>query len=261
LDYYKYNAQSGKIIKAVIKDDKSDTKLNIPILNEAGDQLAYATLKSDGTKESLFFSAIDQLLIFKVFGIGQISTSYTLDITTTPYDNGTPDTDSDCTNDITWGASDKFEINQIIGNWTLKGWVDGDNDGKVEQTDVTFSMEDIHCKGFDSLVIMMGNTSCALCPGTYSRFAEIKDDIRAQNSELLMYYGKADGELTIQETYNIISGYGMEGGYITAQKYPIDDTGLYATVSVVDMKTGKLLGLQLTKTEDVMDRVKYAHEH
>jgi len=67
------------------------------------------------------------------------------------------DTDSDECAPVVWGWG--FDIGQVPANWSLSGYVDGNDDGVVEQVQVPFTLEDIHCSGKQSLHLIIGSAS------------------------------------------------------------------------------------------------------
>ena len=69
--------------------------------------------------------------------------------------DGDSDGDGDCP-DVAWGSG--LEIGQIVANWTQSGYIDSDGDGTVEQTEVNFSLDDIHCD-VQSIVLIIGAKS------------------------------------------------------------------------------------------------------
>lgn len=73
-------------------------------------------------------------------------------------DGGDTDSaDDECTAPFEWGSG--LEQYEIPGNWEFTGYFDQDGDGVVEQEEVTFTLEDIHCTGLQSLVVIVGDTS------------------------------------------------------------------------------------------------------
>lgn len=78
-------------------------------------------------------------------------------------DNATPDGGSDTDTgdwvcpDVEWGSG--MSTGNAVSNWAMSGFIDGDLDGVVEQEQVDFTLEDIHCTGQQSLVVMWGDTS------------------------------------------------------------------------------------------------------
>ena len=75
--------------------------------------------------------------------------------------DGDSDSDSDSDADEceppTWGSG--AGIGMPVANWTVSGYADGDGDHVVEQEEVTFSLEDIHCRGVQSAVVLIGDTT------------------------------------------------------------------------------------------------------
>jgi hypothetical protein len=65
------------------------------------------------------------------------------------------DSDGDCPG-ITWGSG--LTQGQPVANWSQSGYIDSDDDGSVEQTEVNFSLGDIRCNGRKSMVLMIGDT-------------------------------------------------------------------------------------------------------
>ncbi|MBW2277890.1 MAG: hypothetical protein JRF63_10380 [Deltaproteobacteria bacterium] len=66
------------------------------------------------------------------------------------------DTDTDDCDAPDWGSD--WEVGQPVANWTQLGYVDADDDGFVDLEEVTFSLEDISCAGFESIVMLIGDT-------------------------------------------------------------------------------------------------------
>jgi hypothetical protein len=76
---------------------------------------------------------------------------------------GDTDTDSDSDSDtgecspVEWGSG--LIIDQAVSNWSQTGYIDSDLDGVVEQQEVEFTLEDVHCTGKESMVVIYGDTS------------------------------------------------------------------------------------------------------
>jgi hypothetical protein len=69
-------------------------------------------------------------------------------------------TDSDTTltvdcEGIPWGT--QWVVGQTVANINIAGFADTDGDHQVEQTETTFSFEDIACAGFESVLIVWAN--------------------------------------------------------------------------------------------------------
>lgn len=80
-------------------------------------------------------------------------------------DSGDSDTSgTDCHNDIDWGNAGAGntpidqDVGQVIANWSHTGYIDQDGDGIVETEQVSFNMEDVHCTGKKSMLVLMGDT-------------------------------------------------------------------------------------------------------
>lgn len=67
--------------------------------------------------------------------------------------------DTDDCEAVEWGAETAFTEGMPVGNWIHDGYIDGDGDGFVEEVEVEFSLEDIHCAGYQSIVLMVGDTT------------------------------------------------------------------------------------------------------
>jgi hypothetical protein len=74
--------------------------------------------------------------------------------TDTETDTGTGD---ECVAPFEWG--DSFEKNEVIANWSFTGYIDADGDGIVEQEEVGFDMDTIHCLGLQSIVLAISDTT------------------------------------------------------------------------------------------------------
>jgi hypothetical protein len=69
------------------------------------------------------------------------------------------DTDTDDCTAVEWGDLTDFTEGIPVGNWIHNGYIDGDQDGFVEEAEVEFSLEQIHCAGYESIVLMVGDTT------------------------------------------------------------------------------------------------------
>jgi hypothetical protein len=74
-------------------------------------------------------------------------------------DAGDDDSGEPCEPTIEWGFGGNFQVGEVVGNWSLSGYVDGDQDGVVEQTKVAFDLEDIHCAGYQSVALVAGDST------------------------------------------------------------------------------------------------------
>jgi len=78
------------------------------------------------------------------------------DADTDPDTDGDTDADTDECEGPDWGSA--WEVGQPVANWTQPGYVDADDDGFVDLEEVVFSLEDISCAGFESIVMLIGDT-------------------------------------------------------------------------------------------------------
>ena len=69
------------------------------------------------------------------------------------------DTTAPCEPDIEWGFGGAYVVGEVVGNWSLAGYVDGDRDGMVEEVEVPFDLEDIHCAGYRSVAVVAGDST------------------------------------------------------------------------------------------------------
>ena len=67
------------------------------------------------------------------------------------------DTDADECEEVEWGSG--LKIGEAVSNWSQSGYIDSDLDGVVEQEEVEFDLELIHCTGKEAMVIIYGDTS------------------------------------------------------------------------------------------------------
>jgi hypothetical protein len=74
--------------------------------------------------------------------------------TDTETDTGTGD---ECVAPFEWG--DSFAKGEVIANWSFTGYIDADGDGVVEQEEVEFDMDTIHCAGLQSIVLAVADTT------------------------------------------------------------------------------------------------------
>lgn len=61
-----------------------------------------------------------------------------------------------CT-EIEWGTG--FAVGEVVANWEHTGYIDDDGDGVVEEEEVEFNLEDVHCSGAKTMVLIIGDTS------------------------------------------------------------------------------------------------------
>ena len=79
-------------------------------------------------------------------------------------DGGSSDGGTDCHDDVDWGNAGagntpiEQDVGQVIANWSHTGYIDQDGDGIVEPELVSFTMEDVHCTGKKSMLVLMGDT-------------------------------------------------------------------------------------------------------
>lgn len=67
------------------------------------------------------------------------------------------DTDTGPCSEVEWGSG--LKTGDAVSNWVQSGYIDGDLDGVVEQEEVEFDLDLIHCSGKESMVIVYGDTS------------------------------------------------------------------------------------------------------
>ncbi len=161
------------------------------------------------------------------------------------------DTDADtdtgvCEVTATWGGS-IFSNGSFVKNFNIAGLFDGDGDGVVDDEEAPFTMEDIFCTGFKSVVIAVSDEDCAPCGVRYGALAATSffEDITAQNSVMLMFYSAGYGAetRTAQENYEYFSGhYGFDPGYYSGVPAgTLFSFSNFPTMGVVDLSTGILV--------------------
>ena len=74
-------------------------------------------------------------------------------------DAGDDDSGEPCEPTIEWGFGGNFQVGEVVGNWSLSGYVDSDQDGVVEETEVAFDLEDLHCAGYQSVALVAGDST------------------------------------------------------------------------------------------------------
>ena len=74
-------------------------------------------------------------------------------------DGGDSDVDSDTgeCSAVEWGSG--LKIGEKVSNWAMSGYIDNDGDGVVEELEVDYDFELIHCTGKQSMVLIYGDTS------------------------------------------------------------------------------------------------------
>jgi hypothetical protein len=68
------------------------------------------------------------------------------------------ETETEGCSEIDWGSM--CNVGQEPSDWQMAGWVDQDGDGALsaeEQTEVAFSLNDIHCSGKQSLIWLISD--------------------------------------------------------------------------------------------------------
>ena len=68
------------------------------------------------------------------------------------------DTAGDCEG-IDWGLASAYTVGQPVGNWALQGYVDGDGDGLVDAEEIAAALQDVQCRGHESLVVVAGDST------------------------------------------------------------------------------------------------------
>ena len=169
-----------------------------------------------------------------------------------PDDDGGTDTDTEtdtgtdtgpCEVTAQWGGG-VFSNGSFVKNFNIAGLFDGDGDGVVDDEEVPFTMEDIFCAGFQSVVFAVSDEDCPPCGVRYGALAETSffDDIAAQNSVMLMFYSGGLGQQTktAQENYEYFSeDYGFDPGYYSGvSANTLFLLTYYPTMAVVDLNTG-----------------------
>jgi len=82
------------------------------------------------------------------------SESSGLDDGKNPDDNTPAD---DCSIDADeWGTG--LTVGQVVANWSMPGYAAPTGDFEVDQTDTTFTLEDVNCAGHNALVVLLGDT-------------------------------------------------------------------------------------------------------
>ncbi len=168
-----------------------------------------------------------------------------------------------CTNDevscprIQWGA--ELAAGETVPNWTLKGYIDTDGDHRVEQQEVEFAMEDIHCSGKRALVLSIAEVQWQNSLNWFEQLSTITDDIyQAEGLILAIYFGNI-----VQPTefayYRIIEF--MDSDYISGEK-PVQDLEFAPLSVVIDLQTMRVIGmdeknapLALTDIVDLVQQV------
>jgi hypothetical protein len=167
------------------------------------------------------------------------------------------DADSDtgsgdeCTPTATWGSG--FEVGSPVANWALNGLFDQNGDGTVETDAVDFTLEDIYCAGFKSVVIAVSDADCGACPSWWQGLASggLVDSLAAAHSTLLMFYsgGLGASSKTPQECYEYFSAdYGFEPGFYVSGPPSQFDFPYFPFGAVIDLNTGVLLGKDIDDT-------------
>jgi len=64
-----------------------------------------------------------------------------------------------CEPTVEWGFGGEYTVGEPVGNWALSGYVDSDGDGAVEEVEVAFNLEDVHCAGHRYLVLIAGDST------------------------------------------------------------------------------------------------------
>jgi hypothetical protein len=128
------------------------------------------------------------------------------------------DTDADSDTgecpEVEWGSG--LEVGQPVANWQHSGFIDSDDDGVVEEEEVAFSLWQIHCTGKQSLVVMVGDTSCQATPYWFEEVGDIEADIRAAEGVVFAAFTANYLAAVISVAHFHISQY-FDGSYFTGE--------------------------------------------
>ncbi len=75
----------------------------------------------------------------------------------TPDSGSIPEPDSDNCAPFSWGTG--LGLGKPVANWHQSGFMDADLDGTIEQEEVEFTLDDIHCLGLQSIVLTVGDST------------------------------------------------------------------------------------------------------
>ncbi len=67
------------------------------------------------------------------------------------------DSDADMCEPVEWDSG--LVKGKVIENWQLTGFLDSDGDHIVEQNDIAFTMEELHCSGKQAVLLTMGDST------------------------------------------------------------------------------------------------------
>ncbi len=67
------------------------------------------------------------------------------------------DTDTDHCAPFDWGRG--LTPGKPVANWRQTGYMDADLNGEIEREEVSFSLDDIHCLGLRSIVLLIGGST------------------------------------------------------------------------------------------------------
>jgi len=169
--------------------------------------------------------------------------------------DGSTDTDTEtdtgtdtgpCEVTAQWGGG-VFSNGSNVANFNIGGLFDGDGDDVVDDEEAPFTLEDIFCAGYQSVIFAVSDANCPPCGIRYGALAATSffDDITAQNSVMLMFYSGGLGAQTrtAQENYEYFSEeYGFDPGYYSGvSANTLIPLTYYPTMAVVDLNTGIIL--------------------
>lgn len=153
------------------------------------------------------------------------------------------DTDSDSDTDtgecsqVEWRSG--LEVGQPVADWQHYGFIDGDDDGFVEEDEVSFTLWQIHCTGKQSLVVMVGDTSCQASPFWFEEVGSIEADIRAAEGVVFAAFTNDYLEAAISVAHFHISQY-FDGSYFTGE-VPEFDYDYTPYTAVIDLETAEVI--------------------
>jgi hypothetical protein len=164
--------------------------------------------------------------------------------------DGDGDTDADgdgvpipeCTNTATWGNS--FEPGGHVANWKFFGVFDSDGDGEVEMTGREFTLEDIFCLGFESLVILSDDKQNEWGPIWLEQAVKTPflSALEYNKAAMLMSVSDELGKTArgYKDTYEYFNGFGFTPGFYIDGPPTAYEFEYFLFNAVINLKTGEL---------------------
>jgi hypothetical protein len=170
---------------------------------------------------------------------------------------GDPGSDLDVCTEIAWGFGCKTD--KPTYNLTFEGLAVDTN--QVE----TISLETLHCEGYDSAVLVIGDARCSVCPAWYDAMGAITQALHAANAAIIVACTDDFGASTLPHDVALSYTETANPDYVTGLhplQYPCKYEFTPFTM-VIDLSDATILAMDSTshkvQTNEIIELVEAAH--